>query len=93
MSDSSLASLSSSSCETTRSLLEDTSSLLGLETSMSDSDDGALPVGVRGGVSSRCAPCFVSAKPMTLKGIRGKRQCNNTLNSLVIWVCTYNEFK
>lgn len=28
---------------------------------MSDSDDGALPVGVRGGVSSRSAPCLASA--------------------------------
>lgn len=29
---------------------------------MSDSDDGALPVGVRGGVSSRSAPCLASAE-------------------------------
>lgn len=68
MSDSSFANRSSSSWETTRSLL-------GLETSMSDSDDGALPVGVRGGVSSRSAPCFVSAEPDSREGIR-KSECN-----------------
>ncbi|TNN51391.1 hypothetical protein EYF80_038428 [Liparis tanakae] len=68
LSDSSLANRSSSSCDTTTSLLEDTRSLPGLETSISDSEDGALPVGVRGGVSSRSAPGFRSAKPIRTKG-------------------------
>lgn len=37
-------------------------SLPGLETSRSDSDERALPVGVRGGVSSRSALCFASVE-------------------------------
>lgn len=41
-------------------LLDDMASLLGLETSRSDSDERALPVGVWGGVSSRSALCFES---------------------------------
>lgn len=53
---------------------------------MSDSDDGALPVGVRGGVSSRSAPCFVSAEPDSREGIR-KSECKKG------WVKENLEFK
>ncbi len=59
------------------SLLEDTRSLPGLETSMSDSEDGALPVGVRGGVSSRSVPCFRSAEAVRTKAVRTHKHCVN----------------
>lgn len=49
-------------------MLDDTTSLLGLETSRSDSDERVLLVGVQGGVSSWSGLCFGSSK--TKKGIQ-----------------------